>query len=278
MDKKALIKKISSVLGDVLLFAFIGICCFVVVLTIVSKKDVDGTANLFGYQLRFVKTASMEKSDLTYDEIKKYDIKDIPINSLLFIETVPDDEAEALEWYSEVKVGDVLTFKYVYDYRQETITHRVCEITERYSDGVLIGYDIVLIGDNRSDSANTHKQYIYTYEENALDYVVGKVVSQNRFLGFLAAALKTPLGLILVVMVPCSVIIITEVVRVVNLLNADKKEKAEREKNERQKEIDELKEKLRQLEEAKAMLSSMNNTESAVAEPKPSDAEESEQG
>ena len=58
MDKKALFKRIAAILGDVLLFAFIGICCFVVVLTIVSKKDVDGTATIFGYQLRFVKTAS----------------------------------------------------------------------------------------------------------------------------------------------------------------------------------------------------------------------------
>ena len=255
MDKRALFKRIAAILGDVLLFAFIGICCFVVVLTIVSKKDVDGTATIFGYQLRFVKTASMEKCDATYDEIKQYDIKDIPINSLLFIETVPKDEAQALQWYSEIKVGDVLTFKYVYDYKQETITHRVTDINEYYDgDGVLLGYDITLRGDNIPEGTNAQEQYIYTYEPEALNYVVGKVVSQNRFLGLLAAALKTPLGLILVVMVPCSVIIITEVVRVVNLLNADKKEKAEREKSEKQKEIDDLKERLRQLEEAKELL------------------------
>jgi hypothetical protein len=255
MDKKALFKRISAILGDVLLFAFIGICCFVVVLTIVSKKDVDGTANVFGYQLRFVKTASMEKCDLTYDEIKNYKIKDIPVNSLLFIETVPEDDAKALEWYSEIEVGDVLTFKYVYDHKQETITHRVTEITEQYNaDNVLIGYNIVLMGDNRDSDDGAQAQYIYTYEENALNYVVGKVVSQNRFRGILAAALKTPLGLILVVMVPCSFIIITEVVRVVNLLNAEKKAKAERERSEKQKEIDDLREKLRQLEEAKALL------------------------
>ena len=71
MDKKALGKRILSILGDVVLFLFIAICLFVVVITIVSKKDVDGTANVFGHQLRFVKTASMEKSDLTYDEIKQ---------------------------------------------------------------------------------------------------------------------------------------------------------------------------------------------------------------
>ena len=266
MDKKALFKRIAAILGDVLLFAFIGICCFVVVLTIVSKKDVDGTATIFGYQLRFVKTASMEKCDATYDEIKQYAIKDIPTNSLLFIETVPKDEAQALEWYSEIKVGDVLTFKYVYDYKQETITHRVTDIKEYYDgDGVLLGYDITLRGDNIPEGTNAQEQYIFTYEPEALNYVIGKVVSQNRFLGLLAAALKTPLGLILVVMVPCSIIIITEVVRVVNLLNADKKEKAEREKSEKQKEIDDLKEKLRQLEEAKELLANMNAAASSAA-------------
>lgn len=266
MDKKALFKRIAAILGDVLLFAFIGICCFVVVLTIVSKKDVDGTATIFGYQLRFVKTASMEKCDATYDEIKQYAIKDIPTNSLLFIETVPKDEAQALEWYSEIKVGDVLTFKYVYDYKQETITHRVTGIKEHYdSDGVLLGYDITLRGDNIPEGTKAQEQYIFTYEPEALNYVIGKVVSQNRFLGLLAAALKTPLGLILVVMVPCSIIIITEVVRVVNLLNADKKEKAEREKSEKQKEIDDLKEKLRQLEEAKELLANMNAAASSEA-------------
>ena len=253
MDKKALGKRILSILGDVVLFLFIAICLFVVVITIVSKKDVDGTANVFGHQLRFVKTASMEKCDLTYDEIKQYKIKDIPINSLLFIETVPiDNDAKALEWYSNVRVGDVLTIKYVYDFKQETITHRVTAIEEHKNEsGILDGYHITLMGDNRTGDNETLTQEIYTYHENDLNHVVGKVVSQNYFLGLVAAALKSPLGLILIIMVPCAIIIITEVARVVNIINADKREKTEREKREKQQEIDDLKEKLRQLEEAK---------------------------
>ena len=68
----------------------------------------DGAVNFFGYEMRTVLSDSMEKCDET--DVSGFEIKDIPVKSLVFTETVPTGEA-AEEWYANLKVGDVLTFK-----------------------------------------------------------------------------------------------------------------------------------------------------------------------
>lgn len=127
MNKIGIAKKVAKIFLNILLYGFVGICLFGVILSVVSKKDADGTANLFGYQMRFVQSPSMEKSEHT--DVSGYEIKAIRVKSVVFIETVPKNAEEAFEWYSDIDVGDVLTFKYYYT-RQETITHRVVDIDE----------------------------------------------------------------------------------------------------------------------------------------------------
>ena len=225
MDRTRTVKKIAKIASDVIVYLFVAICIFSVVLTIATKKDSDGTAVLFGYQLRFVKTQSMEKCDITYDQIKNYDIKDIKKNSLLFIETVPEDEDEAFRWFTDLRIGDVLTFKYVYGLKQETITHRITKIDPTYdSTGAVKGYIIDLMGDNRNaDDGTLYQQIDTSTNDTAYNYIIGKVVSQNYLLGLISSALKSVVGLILIIMVPCAIIIILEVIRVVNVINKDKR-------------------------------------------------------
>ena len=55
MNKETL-KKIGNVASNVLLGLFMAICIFSLCLTIFAKKDADGTAEIFGYQLRIVVT------------------------------------------------------------------------------------------------------------------------------------------------------------------------------------------------------------------------------
>lgn len=243
MEKIQVLKRVGKILTDVLLYVFIAICIISVIFTIATKKDTDGTATLFGRQMRLVLSPSMEKCDLT--DVTSYDIKDIPTGSMIFIELVPKDEAEAQAWYRELKVGDVLTFKYVYT-KQETITHRITKIEDNGE-----GYTIWLEGDNKSSDSETLAQVIDTSEKNSPNYVIGKVTGQSRALGFFIRLLRSSSGLILIVILPSMIIVISEAVKIARLLSADKRSKAEAEMERQQEELIELRRRLSELEEQK---------------------------
>jgi hypothetical protein len=245
VDTKQLLKKIAKIAGNVLLYAFIIISLAGVLLTITAKKDADGTATIFGMQMRFVLSPSMEKSDAT--DVSDFKIKDIPTKSVFFIEVVPDDPAEAEKWYSELAVGDVLTFKYVY-VTQETITHRITSIEPKATGG----YIIELEGDNKSENSDTLSQTIDTSLTDSPNYVIGKVVGQNYALGLFVNMLKNPIILILCVIVPAVGIIIFEIIRLVALFGAERRQKDQEEKEKQQSELDELRRKLAALEAANA--------------------------
>ena len=245
MKNNATVKKVLNIVGNVLLYIFIAICLIGVILTITSKKDADGTATIFGRQMRIVLSPSMEKCDET--DVSGFKIKDIPVKSMVFIEVVPEDEGEAEEWYSELQVGDVLTFKYVYT-RQETITHRITSI-EKKDDG---GYIIELEGDNKADESATLTQVIDTSLTNSPEYVIGKVTGQNYLLGLFVSLLRSPAGLILIVILPSLIIMALEIVKVVKILNGEKKQKELEEKEKQQNELDDLRRRLAELEATKS--------------------------
>ena len=246
VDTKQLLKKIAKIAGNVLLYTFIVISLVGVLLTITAKKDADGTATIFGMQMRFVLSPSMEKSDAT--DVSDFKIKDIPTKSVIFVEVVPDDPAEAEKWYSELAVGDVLTFKYVY-VTQETITHRITSIEPKATGG----YIIELEGDNKSENSDTLSQTIDTSQTDSPNYVIGKVVGQNYVLGLFVNILKIhPSVLIFCVIVPAVGIIIFEIIRLVTLFGAERKKKDQEEKEKQQSELDELRRKLAALEAANA--------------------------
>ena len=260
MDSKRVLKKALKIAGDVLLYAVVIIALAGVILTIFSKKDADGAVTVFGKQMRYVLTASMEKCEETYDEIKDYDIKDIPMNSMVFIETVPEDETAAKAWYDALEIGDVLTFRFVY-VRQETITHRLVG-KEPNADG---GYTLYLQGDNRSDGSDTTIQKINTADEDSYNYVIGKVVGTNYLFGLFVATLKHPAGLVCLVILPAFAIMFFEIFKVYRLISADRRKKDSEEKKKQQNELDELRRRLAELESA-----------GAKAEAEKADAEQSE--
>ena len=238
-------KKVWSIVSNVLLYLFIAICLIGVLLTITAKKDEDGTATIFGMQMRLVISPSMEKCDAT--DVSDFEIKDIPVNSMVFIEVVPTDPTEAEKWYDELEVGDVLTFKYVYT-RQETITHRITNKTEKPTGG----YIIELTGDNKNSDSQTLTQIIDTSNSNSPEYIIGKVTGQSYILGLFISVLKSPLGLILIVILPSLVIMIFEIVKVVKIVTAEKRQKEQEEKEQQQNELDELRRRLAELEASKA--------------------------
>lgn len=259
------VRKILSIALDVILYAFLILCVFVLIVSLTSKRN-DGAANLFGYEMRIVVSPSMEKSEYSAD-VSQYKIKDIKTKSVVFVERVPEDEEKAKDWYAALKVGDVLTFRYVISSSQETITHRITEITPTET-----GYVIKLQGDNRTEGSTVDTQTIYTSSadypnQNAIyNYVIGKVVGQSTFIGYILYAISQPVGLACIVIVPCAIIIIWQIVRVAAVIGEDRKKKAavkiaeaeriaaaESEEREKQAlELEELKRKLAQLERQNA--------------------------
>lgn len=241
MSKK--IVRCLKIIGNILLYTFFAVCLAGIVLSVAAKKDEDGAATVFGYQMRFVRSDSMEKSE--YTDVSGFDIGSIPVKSMLFIQTVPTDATKAEKWYEELQVGDVLTFRYVYT-SAVTITHRLVDKQPNENGG----YTLLLEGDNKTGEYSVLQQTIDTSDEDSPNYVIGKVVGQSYPIGLLVYALKSPLGIVLIVIVPCTIVIAMEIARIVSALNAEKREKEKLEREAKEDEIEQLKRKLAALENA----------------------------
>lgn len=216
-----MIKKVLKVVGNIITYFFFILCIVLLVILIVAKKDSDNAVNIFNHQLRIVVSDSMAKNAQT--DVSQYKIKDLKIKTMILIENVPTDIDERRIWYSNLKVGDVLTFKYVY-IRQETITHRISNIVEKGD-----GYIITLEGDNKADNAQNIKQVIDTTDTNSPNYIIGKVVYQNYLIGLMLYTIKQPIGITLIIIVPCAIIIILQIIKIINALNSQKKHKQDNE-------------------------------------------------
>lgn len=241
MSKKRIAKRIAVITANVLLYSFLIVALIGVTFTVLAKKDNDGATTLFGRQMRYVLTGSMEACDET--DVSDYEIKDIPQGSMIFIEVVPEDPVEAEEWYADLKIGDVLTFKYVY-VKQETITHRITGIRQNPGGG----YTFQLEGDNKNSDANTLTQIIDTSEKNSPNYIIGKVTGQSKVMGSLVSTLKSPTGIIFIIMLPAVIIVMIEVVKITKFFNAGKRKQEQEEKERQQKELEALKRRLEELE------------------------------
>lgn len=241
MDK-ARIKKAGNIILNVLLYVFLAICIVTVLITVLSKRDVDGAAEVFGYQMRVVTSDSMSKSEHT--DVSSYKIKDIPVRSMVFVKVKPDDPSKVDEWYRSLRVGDVLTFRYVYT-TQVTITHRIISITEKETGGFLIE----LAGDNKNSDDGQLLQIIDTSVPHNPNYVIGKVIGQAYLLGVVLSFLMQPIGMVLAIIVPCFVIILLEVAKIIRLVTADKKKREQEELEKKENELEELRQRLAQLEQ-----------------------------
>ncbi len=241
MEKTQILKKTAKVALDILVYVFIAVCLLAVILTVTSKRSGDDSVTVFGRQMRTVLSPSMEKCPDT--DVSAFEIKDIPVKSMVFIETVPEDEALAKQWYADLKIGDVLTFKYVY-VNQVVITHRITGIRQN-PDG---GFTIRLTGDNKASDAETLEQTINTSEKNSPNYIVGKVTGQSYLLGVVTSALKSPVGLVLIVILPSLAIAIWEILKIIRMFDAEKRKKARETIKSQQSELDELRQRLAALE------------------------------
>lgn len=246
---KQKVLKALQIAGDVLFCLIIAFALFVLIISVSAKRDADGTANVFGYQLRFVRSGSMEKCDQT--DVSGYKIKSIPVKSCVFIKKAPapDDQQALNEWCSALSVGDVLTFQYskygAANIQDKVITHRIVKIEPKEG-----GYIITLEGDNKNDTGSVGQQVIDTTKADGLDYIIGKVEGQSYFLGLCVYALKSPVGLVFIIIVPCMIVIAYEVIKIVTVLNKDKKDRQQQEKTAKEDEIALLRKQLEELQKS----------------------------
>jgi hypothetical protein len=162
----------------ILLLAF---SLFLLGFVITSPKSEDGATRVLGHELLLVTTNSMEDTGDT--DTSNFEIKSFKKNTLIAIERVPEDAAQAAVWYDSVKVGDVLTFRYVYD-RQMTITHRVISKVENGKGG----YIIELSGDNKNAEVARLNQTIDTSDTESFNYIMGRVVWTSHMIGSVVGA------------------------------------------------------------------------------------------
>ena len=232
-------KKAFKLVLYILLYSLLVASALAVLFMLTSQKSETGATQVFGYQLLTVGSASMESSPDT--DVSNFEIKSIPEHSLVFVKTKPKDKSALDEWYSSLKIGDVLSFRYQY-VQQVTVTHRITNITAN-SDG---GYLIELMGDNSPDAF----QIIDTsLDESGSNYIIGKVEGQSRLLGGFIYALRNPIGLTFIIIIPCVVIISIEVLRIVSVFNKNSRQKLLEEQQLKDAEIAALRERIAELEE-----------------------------
>lgn len=162
-----------------------------------------GTLDFSETDARIVVSGSMDG-----EPREQYDIPTIPTGSLILIHEVHD--------YSSLKVGDVLTFDYVHPVSHESmvVTHRIIDISE--SDGV---FTYTLKGDTAADDPTNGSVQMVTSDSGD---ILGKVVGVSHWLGVLIQFLSTWTGRILLVLVPCLILIASEVRNIVRILKGGK--------------------------------------------------------
>lgn len=238
LKKPRTFKRIINLIIDCVLGVFLVFSLSACIFTVSFKKSGNDAINVFGTELRLVLTGSMEANPLT--DVSSFEIKSIPVNSLVVVKSINDDNRE--QFYASLNVGDVLTFKYLIASEQVVITHRIIEITPK-EDG--INYVIVLRGDNVNEEGTTSTQRIDTsVDKESFNYILGKVTWVSPFLGNILTFLRTSYGIIFIVILPAAILICYEVFKLIYLSSKEKKEVSKSKDSE----IEELKNKLLELE------------------------------
>ena len=149
-------------------------------------------------------------------EPRNYEISTIPVSSLIFINKVNGDD-----FYSSLKVGDVLTFNYTSPVSKEhmVVTHRITGIKE--SSGV---YTYTLKGDSLADDPTNGSSQVVTSDSGD---IIGKVTGVSSWLGLLVVFLSTWTGKICLIAIPCVLLIVYELWNILNVLRTKKTDKRE---------------------------------------------------
>ena len=204
---KDVLKKIGSVLVDVLIILVFIVSTLVVVMSITAKRT-GGQPNVFGYVFASVQTDSMQGT----------------INQGDFV------VGKLIDGNTEIKVGDIVSFRDYLNGKEITVTHRVVEIYEHETDP---GY--ITQGDNEKYSDEVVK---------SRDTIISVYKFRIPFLGKFIDFLKTPFGFIITLVIPLLAFIAWQAYKLILLIFKSK-----------QAELDEQAEKLQNAQNAKSEIS-----------------------
>ena len=181
-------KKVANIIVNVLLISVIVFGIFCSFTAFVSKAG-SGVPSIFGIRPFSIQTESMEPFFSSGD---------------LIIDTVVKD-------YSELQVGDVITFWTVIQGERVLNSHRIVQIDDY---GTYLSF--VTKGDNNSieDAMTVHQAEI-----------VGKYKTHIKGLGSMIDFLQTSKGFLIVIVIPCALFFIFEVISFFRALFAYQAEK-----------------------------------------------------
>ena len=135
-DKKALVKKILVIVGNVVFYAIIIVLFLFSLMNINAGNGTQNFPNLFGKGMLSVETNSMERNKDGYfpEEWNNYSIGEIKTGDLIYDDVFNGD-------ISSLKVGDVITFAGKFGGKTALITHRIVFI---YGETVVVQGDLVI--------------------------------------------------------------------------------------------------------------------------------------
>ena len=248
--------KIVNIILDVLFVAFAVFAITAIIFRSTTSNNKNGRS-INGTQLRTVQTGSMaENNHIDPETYKTYEIKTLPINTLISIKEVTEKNSD--KFYSDLKVGDVVTFVYYTTINnkkgQYVFTHRLTA-----KDEVTDGYRLTLMGDAEKPSGGV--QIVYTNPttaEQSFSYVIGKVTWSNHPVGEVVSFVKSRNGILFLVVLPCSLLFIYEIGKIIYLINKDKKAKKQLKMAETETQLNSSQ---AEIEALKAQLAALQNKE-----------------
>lgn len=186
---KKVLKRIGTIAVDILIVIVFIVSALVVVASITANRT-GGQPSVMGYVFSSVQTDSMQGT------INK---GDFVVGKLI------DDN-------TEIKVGDIISYRDYYNGKEITITHQVVEITE--SNGYIT-----------KGTAEKYNDEIVKYRDDIISIYKFRIPFLGGFIDFL----KTPLGFILCLVLPLLSFIAWQAYKLVSLYLKSKKLELEEE-------------------------------------------------
>lgn len=181
------VKKIASICSKVL----IGLLMVLMIVSLAFKIS-GSNVNLFGLNLYYIATPSMEPDLKVGDVILSVDVKDL----------------------SKLEVYDVITYKGEEgSYKGKLITHQIIEIKEENGE-----YIFITKGTNPNSTVDP---------EVSADQVVSKMLFEVPLVGNVVTLLKNKVAFFLVLVLPLSAMLVIETVNLVKAVKKDDEEKEE---------------------------------------------------
>jgi signal peptidase len=175
--QKSPLRRVLSTAGTVLTVAIVAFVLFLFAVLLLGRREGVNGVSLLGYRMFMVLSGSMEP--------------EYPEGSVVFTRETP---------FEDIAPGDVITF--YSPVLEDLVTHRVVSAEFLDPDG----YAYVTKGDA---NAREDDQRAYSWD------VLGTVRFKVPFLGYVVDLLRTVWGLIFLVILPATIIIVVELIRLI---------------------------------------------------------------